>query len=162
MREIIGYYERVVKSISQRFNLVAACAIFAMMVLTCTDVVMRYFGRPIPGCFDVIRLLSVVAIAFAMAYIQVQRGHTSVELVTSHLSARSKKVVDSIAYLLSLGLFILLARESFVYARRLWLANEVFMTLKMPIFPLVYVIAIGSILLCLVLLADIIKSFKKR
>ena len=118
---------------------------------------MRFFGHPIEGAYDLVSLLAVVIIAFSMAYTQVQRGHISVSLVVSRLPKQARLVIARITSLLGLGIFILLARQSCVFAKRLWASGEVSITLETPLFPFVYLIALGAIILCLVILTDLFK-----
>ncbi|MBW2642040.1 MAG: TRAP transporter small permease, partial [Deltaproteobacteria bacterium] len=41
--------EKITPTMASRLYWVAGSAIVAMMLLTCTDVVLRYFRKPIPG-----------------------------------------------------------------------------------------------------------------
>jgi TRAP-type C4-dicarboxylate transport system permease small subunit len=161
VKSIIGQYEKIIRNASKGLHSISGGAIFAMALLTCADVIMRFLGGPIRGALDIVRFLSVITVSFAIAYAQVQKAHTSMEFVVLRLTGRSKAIVESIVYLLSLGLFVLLARQSCLFARRLWLAGEVSPTIEVPLFPLVFLIAIGASVLCLVLMADLIRSLKK-
>jgi hypothetical protein len=55
----------------------------------------------------------------------------------------------------------MIAWQSAVYGIDLRQSGEVSLTLQMPLYPIVYGIAFGCGLLALVLLMDLIKSFKK-
>ena len=46
---------------------VAWVAIVVMMLLTCADVVLRYFRKPIPGTYELVCFLGAAAVAFSMA-----------------------------------------------------------------------------------------------
>ena len=132
-----------------------------MMLLSCADVFLRLVSSPIPGTYEMVGLLGAVIIAFAMAYTSLQRGHVAVEMIYEKLPPRTQIVIDSAGSLIGAALFGMIAWQSAVYGIDLRQSGEVSLTLQMPLYPIVYGIAFGCGLLALVLLMDLIKSFKK-
>ncbi len=124
--------------VSARLNGVSAAAVVFIMLLTCADVVMRLFGRPIPGTYELVGYFGAVIVAFAMAYTFVERGHISVELLVDRLPARPRAFIEGTGYLLSAVLFGLLAWQSQVYAIDLMESGEVSLTLGIPTWPFVF------------------------
>lgn len=157
----IGHFERLIHKINRKANWIACGAVLAMTALICSDVTLRYFLRPIKGSNDIVQILSVVLVAFAMGYTLVLKRHASITLFLSHLSSRARGIVCSITNILSIGLFVVLAWRSCVLARRMWISGEVSMTIGIPIYPLIYCVALGALLLCLVLVADLFKSLRE-
>lgn len=150
--------EETIRSVCQVFHWIAGAMLMAMMCLTCADVVLRVVYRPILGTFEIVGFLGCVVVSFAIAYTTAVRGHIAVELVVSRLPPRAQAIVDSITQTVGIVLFSLVAWQSILYASDLQLAGEVSQTLKVPYFPLIYGVALGCVLICLVLLADLIKS----
>lgn len=150
--------ERSILSITQKFNWVAAAALVIMMVLTCADVILRFFRHPIPGTYEMVGLLGAIVVSFSLAHTSVMRGHISVELIVQKLPKTAQIVIDGINSLLGTALFGLITWQSMLYASNLMHTGEVSLTLQMPIHPFVYGIAVGSGMLCLVLLIDFFKS----
>jgi len=153
--------ERSVSSITRKFNWVAAAAVMAMMILTCADVILRFFRHPIPGTYEIVGLLGTIVVAFSLAHTSVMRGHISVEFIVQKLPRRAQIVIDGINSLFGVALFGLIAWQSILYASNLMHTGEVSMTLQMPIFPFVYGISIGSGILCLVLLIEFFQSLSR-
>ncbi len=60
----------------------------------------------------------------------------------------------------ALVLFALIAFQSYQYAETLKAAGTVSLTLEMPVYPFVYGVAAGCILLCPVLLMDLVLQFR--
>lgn len=143
---------------TQKFNWVAAAALVIMMVLTCADVILRFFRHPIPGTYEMVGLLGAIVVSFSLAHTSVMRGHISVELIVQKLPKTAQIVIDGINSLLGTALFGLITWQSMLYASNLMHTGEVSLTLQMPIYPFVYGIAVGSGMLCLVLLIDFFKS----
>jgi len=138
---------------------VAGAAIVAMMLLTCADVVLRLFRRPIPGTYELVSFLGAVAVSFAMALTSAEKGHIAVSVVTDLLPKRLQGILAGITGALGLLLFALIARQSFLYAENLRSAGEVSLTLQLPFYPFVYGIALSAAAVCLVLLSEMVTSF---
>ncbi len=140
---------------------IGAFSIAGMMLLTCADVVMRAAGRPIWGAVEVAGFLATIALACALPFTHVMRGHVGVDMVVRHLPERLQAVVDLITGLLATLLFILVSWRSFLYATTLKKSGEVSMTLEFPAYVFVYFIGFAFAVLSLAILLDVIYSFKK-
>jgi TRAP-type C4-dicarboxylate transport system permease small subunit len=147
--------------VAGRLNGVSAAAVVFIMLLTCADVVMRLFGRPIPGTYELVGYFGTVIVAFALAYTSVERGHISVELLVDRLPARLRNVIEGAGHLVSAVLFGLLAWQSQVYAMDLVESGEVSLTLGIPTWPFVFGLTAGCGMLSLVLLLDALRQLKR-
>ena len=74
--------------LSTKLNWVSAAAVIFIMLLTCADVVMRLFGRPIPGTYELVGYFGSVIISFGMARTSIERGHIAVNLLVDRLPPR--------------------------------------------------------------------------
>ncbi len=138
-----------------------------MMFLTVGDVVGRYlvgrlpFFQPIPGTFELTEFMLVIIVFTALGYAQVRRDHITIDVVVSRFSSRTQSVIDSITYLFSLALFSIVTWQSAAFAYRLFLERDVSGILLIPAYPFVIVVALGSLLFCLVLLVNFLCSLAK-
>ena len=139
----------------------AGAAVFAMMLLTCADVVLRFFRRPIPGTYELVAQLGGIAVAFAMAHTTAVKGHVAVSIVVSRFSARIQSIIDGVTALLGLGVFALASYKLFLMGREYQLSNHVSATLQLPLYTIVYSIAGALAVVCLVLLSTFAGHFKK-
>lgn len=149
-----------IDNLSGVFNWVAAGAILAMMLLTCADVVLRFFRHPIPGTYELVGLMGTVGASFALAYTTAQKGHIAVEFLTRRMPEKVQFIVAAAGELLSVVLFGIITWQSTVYALDLKRTREVSLTIELPVYPFVLSIAIGCCLLCLVLATDFYRSVK--
>jgi TRAP-type C4-dicarboxylate transport system permease small subunit len=147
--------------VSARLNGVSAAAVVFIMLLTCADVVMRLFDRPIPGTYELTGYFGAVIIAFALAYTSVERGHIAVELLVDRLPARPRALIEGAGHLASAALFGLLAWQSQVYALDLLESGEVSLTLGIPTWPFVFSLTAGCGVLSLVLFLDALRQMKR-
>ncbi|MDX9821884.1 MAG: TRAP transporter small permease [Syntrophales bacterium] len=153
--------DRALASASRSFNALACAALVAMMLLTFADVVLRLLRFPIPGTYELVGFLGAVGVSFALAYTSVERGHIAVDLIVRKLPKRMQLLIDGIGSIVSGCLFGLVTWQSFLYGLDLKKSGEVSLTLAMPLYPVLYGIAIGCALLCIVLLADGFQSLRR-
>jgi len=136
--------------------MVAAVAIFAMMALTCVDVFLRYFFRkPISGTYEIVALLGAVAVSFAMAHTLAKKGHVAVSLIVQLFSKRIQGVVESFISIFGIILFSLITWQSILYGIDCQRSGEVSLTLEVPFYPIIYGVALGAAIVCLVLIVDL-------
>ena len=138
-------------------NLAAGWGILGMTALTCSDVILRLFGHPILGTYDIVCFLGALVAALAMADTTLRGGHIAVEILVSRLHARSQAVIYFITHLVSLALFAVLAYQSILLGNSLHAAGEVSMTIRIPFYPVLYAISFSSWMVSLVLLVQLIQ-----
>ncbi|PKL15498.1 MAG: C4-dicarboxylate ABC transporter permease, partial [Spirochaetae bacterium HGW-Spirochaetae-5] len=68
------YLERAGKG----FNVIACVAIIIMMLLSVADVVLRLFGKPIPGAYELVGVLGTIVVSFALGFTSLEKGHIAV------------------------------------------------------------------------------------
>ena len=157
----MNIFERIATDLARKLYWVAGAAIVAMMLLTCADVILRYFRRPIPGTYELVCFFGAVAVAFAMAHTSVERGHVAVSIVVQLFPKKIQDLIESITNSLGFVLFALIAWQSMIYANDLHAYGEVSLTLQLPFYPFVYGIGFSAAAVCLVLLSDLFKSLMK-
>ncbi len=137
---------------------VVACGLIAIMVLVVAiNVVGRLlFNQPLLGTVELVELMMVIVVFFAMSYTAVKRGHVIVDLVTSRLSRRNRAILRSITFFLSAGIFAVITYRGSVnamyYAHH---PDQATTVLSVPFAFSTFVMAIGCLLLCLKLFLDV-------
>ncbi len=146
---------------ARALDMLAAAAIVAMMTLTCADVALRFFRRPITGTYEMIAFLGALAVSLAIAHTSAEKGHVAVNLVVRLLPKRAQGVVESIIALLSLTLFALIAWHTVLYGLTSQRAGEVSLTLEFSLYPIIYGVAFGTGAVCIVCLVDLFDAVLK-
>ena len=157
----MNIFEKLGYGLARKMYWVAGTAIVAMMLLTCADVVLRYFRRPIPGTYELVCFLGAVAVSFAMAHTSIEKGHVSVSFIVSLFPSRLQRLIECITICFGLFLFSLIAWQSVIYANDLHASREVSLTLELPFYPFVYGIAISAAAVSLILIFDLFKNVRK-
>ena len=140
---------------------VAGVALIAMMLFTVADMILRGLGRPVAGSYEVIGWLSATAMALALGYAQLHRGHVTIDLVVRMLGPRTRALVDAVVGLASLLLFVAVAWYVGSYGIVLHESGSLSETLKAIVYPWVYVVAVGCAGLALALLADFVRALAR-
>ena len=143
------------------FNILACAAVVAMMLLSAADVVLRIFGRPIPGTYELVGFLGALVVSFALAFTSMEKGNIAVEILVEKLPLRTRLAIDAFCNLAGAFLFCVIGFQAFIYALDIKSSGEVSPTLHIPAYPFIFGISLGCALLCLLLTADFIKSLRR-
>lgn len=136
----------------------AALMLGAMMLFAVADMVLRGFGRTVAGSYEVIGWLSAAAMALALGTVQRHKGHVAMELMVVRLGRRGRALVEALTALISLAVFAVIAWYVARYGRVLHETGSLSETLRVIVYPWVYVVAAGCVGLTLALLVDFLRS----
>jgi len=156
--------KRVFDPISSALNAVGTGVLFALMLLTVADVILRHrftINQPIPGVFELTELTMVVVVFFGLAFTASKKGHIAVDLVVAKLPHRWQGVIDSFTSLLSLGVFALIIWQSAIFAYEAVTYHEVTDILDIPIFFFRFLVPLGALVLWFQLLVSLLESLRK-
>ncbi|PIE36305.1 hypothetical protein CSA56_00610 [candidate division KSB3 bacterium] len=147
--------------LAKKLDMLAALAIVAMVCLTCADVLMRFFRRPIAGTYELVSFLGALTVSFAIAHTTAEQSHVAVSLIVRLLPQNIQRMIESVVALLGMFLFALISWQSVLYGMDCQAYGEVSLTLELPVHPIIYGIAFGAAVVCLVLLADFMDAIAK-
>jgi TRAP-type C4-dicarboxylate transport system permease small subunit len=147
--------------LARKLDMLAAVAIVAMMCLTCADVLLRLFRRPITGTYELVSFLGALAVSFALAHTTAEKSHVAVSLVVRVLPQKIQGIIEGLVSLAGIVLFALISWQSVLYGMDCQQCGEVSLTLELPVYPIIYGIAFGAAVVCLVLLADLMDAIAK-
>jgi len=151
----------LVQKVTAAANALSATCLAGMMLLTCTDVVGRALGRPVLGAVEVTGMLAAMALAFSMPYAHGARAHVGVDLVVMRLGERPRAAVDLVTGGVGTALFFVIGVQMWEYGTTMRRAGEVSMTLRIPTYPVIYLIAVAFFLFALVYGLDVVACARK-
>jgi TRAP-type transport system small permease protein len=130
----------------QRIQLwVAAAALVILMMVTVTDVFMRYlFNRPIRASLDTVEVMLLVFVFNGMAAAFFGRRHIVIDLLDGVFGPRITAVLIRIADILSVLCLGLLAWAMLLPAGQAYQYGDVKMELPIPIYAL-WIVALASL-----------------
>jgi TRAP-type C4-dicarboxylate transport system permease small subunit len=155
------FYHRALVALVMGLNTLAGFSIVFMMLVTCTDVVMRLFGHPLKGSYDLVQIAGALCIACALPYTTAVKGHVAVEFLYLKLGRRSRLVVDVVVRTILIALFAILTVQSIKYGASLHRSGEVTPTLEIPLYGVMYLIAFSCVVVALVVLFNLLNPKKE-
>ena len=116
----------------------------AMMILLVIDVISRVIGKPIQGMAEMSVFVMMVGDYLGLARCEEHKEHVSLELLRNALSARKKKVLEAINYLLAVLTVGILSYTIIQNAVFSFLSNESLEgTVELRIWPTKFIIVVG-------------------
>jgi TRAP-type C4-dicarboxylate transport system permease small subunit len=153
MRPIINKVEGICKFL----NVFAGIAITFLMLLTVTDVVLRYFRRPIIGTYEIVAFSGAIVIGFAVPLTTFLKGHMLVDFFVLKFPKKIRNTVNILTRVLGIGLFAVLGWNLIRLGMDLYRTGEVSLTLQLPFYPVAYGVGICCFVQCLVLIVHILQ-----
>jgi len=139
-----------------------AMIIFAgLILLVIAHVLMRdLFSKPILGTFDIVSLFIGTVVVFALGRCALENGHVAIDFILDRFPSRLQKYVDITVTSFTLVLFAFFSYHLSKYAYSMYLVREVSLTIKIPVYPFIYAVAVGLLLTCLVMLLQLIERIR--
>ena len=156
------YLEKYFYSVSKIMSWIASAILVMMMLLTVTDVFLRkVFSQSILGTVEVTEFLLVIVIFFSLADTERLNGHVKVDLVMSRFGERFRGIVDMVTQFVCFVLCLIITWSTLVYSGQMRISGEVSQDLWLPIYPFVYIVALGCIVLAFTLLIKFLMALMK-
>ncbi len=148
--------------LSRAMNLVGGTVLVLMMLLTVSDVILRIFWKPILGTYEMVALAGALVIGFALPKTSLDDAHVYVDFVVTSGPPKLRKTFKVITKFLGFVLFALLAANLILKGGELYRADEVTLTIHVPLFPIAYAMGFCSIVECAVLLLQMVQAASGR
>jgi len=154
--------EKLNQILNRWLLIIGGVALLALMVLATGNVLLRIFGMPFRGAYELVSFCGAVVTAFALGYTQKRKFNIVVDILSDKFPEGVKRLLDGIGYLIGLIFFGLIAWVILQWGLKIAAAGEVSETLKIVYYPFVFCVALGFAVLCLTLVIDLIGTSRKR
>ncbi|MDD5127224.1 MAG: TRAP transporter small permease [Dehalococcoidales bacterium] len=135
------------------------------MITTIMDVIGRFFHKPLPGTVEMnVLCLSSLSI-LSWAFIQMKKGHVSIDLFLNKMPPGAKHLVNSLTTTLALIFAILLSWRAIPMVLNSARTREWTDVIHLTVWPFKLLLALGVAILALQLIIDIydeLVKFRKR
>lgn len=150
--------ERVAAVLDRSLGIIGAVVLFAMMSLTFTDVILRYFfNAPMRGAQELTELMLVVTIFCGLPLVSRNDKHATTDLIDSLLTERAARVLATVIHLILSAALAGLAWLVWARAHALALSGDTTASLRIPLSPFVYLM---SSLIFITAIVHIMKAFR--
>ncbi|MDR1317837.1 MAG: TRAP transporter small permease [Spirochaetales bacterium] len=130
--------------------MLSGLAIFVMIAVTVTDIILRLFRSGITGAYDIVCLAGAAALACSLPYVTAVKGHIAIEFFYQKAGRTGRRILDSSFRLFLLVLFAFLAYRCAGYGLYLASTGQVMLTLKVPVFWLPFLLSGVFVLLIII------------
>lgn len=160
---VLNGFVKAVDAATLALSIVGQVGLFIIAPLVTADVIMRgLFHSPIPGVLEIVQALNVIIIFLSIAFVQRLKGHIKIDLVVSHMSPAQLDAFETFCWIVGLAVFSLLTWQMSIFTVESWRVREATMGLiYFPVYPIKFLIAVGSFLLCLGFIIDITRSINR-
>jgi TRAP-type C4-dicarboxylate transport system permease small subunit len=150
--------EMISRLLNKTFMVVAAVAVMSLMSLATINVVLRIFGHPYRGTYELVAYFGAIVIAFALGYSQQEKDHIVVDILSQKFPRKLNKALDGVNYFTTMIFFTVVTWQIYVWGMKILRAGEVMETLKVIYHPFIFAVAAGFGILSLALLVDFLKN----
>lgn len=144
-----------------RILLAAACIFLILTIFTAVaNMILRPFGHPITGSFELMGYGSAIITALGLGLSQEKKSHIAVDILFRHFSRTLRKRLYFAGLLLSGFFFLAVSARLFQFALDLRENGELSETLMLPFYPVAMIVSLGLLVLTMNLLYDALRLMK--
>jgi len=157
VRALASFLTGLMEPLNRKFETASAVIAGIMSIPIFLDVLSRMIlGKSIPGIIEMEEFMMILIVFLALAAVQRDKGHVSIDLLFSRFPARLRDILDISNYSVCLVVFSLMSWQTIVQV--IQKTGETSFSLGIPISIFLGVAALGTLLLTLVLLGDLLES----
>ncbi len=132
----------------------AICLLGIVLVILIDVFLRRMFHMTFVGALESVELMLIMVMFAGQAHTEINDRHVQIDILTDKLSPRTQAVLRVFVGAMSLGITFILVWQSFVMAHNMQLAGDRTGMLGLPVYPMIYLMAVGLSLLCFVLFIE--------
>lgn len=138
---------------------IAGATLLAVMLLTVLDVILRYFGWPITGIYDLVALGGSIVIGFSIPYAARRKVHVFMEMVQALQGRGLKTILMIFTRLVGLGITCLVGWNLVKLGTGFRETGEASLTVQVPFYPIAIGLGICFFIQAFVFIEDICRAF---
>lgn len=155
-------FESIITKITRALHTVSCILLFLLMFLTVADVIGRYFfNTPIKGTMEITELTVALTVFFTIGYAQIKGDHLEIDFILMKMRNKTQNILKFVIYSVVTAVLFLLTWQLFLLGADAQRANELSGDLGIPLFIVIFPVAIASIGFALSYLAAALKSLSK-
>jgi len=152
---------KIIDFLSDKLKICGAACLAGMSLLTCVDVIGRFFKHPVFGSVELVSFMGVLAAAAALPFTHQTRGHIGVEIFVRRMPEKRRLLVDVCTGIVSFAFFAVVTWRMVVYALSLKSSGEVSMNLELPEYLIIVAVAGCFLVLSAVIVKGVIETWNE-
>jgi TRAP-type C4-dicarboxylate transport system permease small subunit len=152
----------LIKRTSGILDKLAGLCIISVMLLIVTNIILRTaFDHPILGTYEIVGFLTAMGVGFALGNCALQDGHIAVSFVMERLPRKIQSFAGILVHGASLAFWASTVWYLGQYAQAMKIKGLVSPSAEIPVYPFIYLVALGLLGLCLVLFFKFLVACKE-
>jgi TRAP-type C4-dicarboxylate transport system permease small subunit len=154
---------RTLFQVGHRSVVAAGATLSLLVLLIAADVTLRrVFNNPLTFSYEIIQFGLVIVVWGSVLYSTIRERHISIDVLVSRLSENTRQVLRLTFDFISALILLLIGWQSITYAIYLRAVRLESAMLEIPIYPFVFIVALGAILAGLILLVNFVDSVRGK
>lgn len=138
-------------------DIIAGASLTFVMLLTSCDVVLRYFGMPITGTYELVSLGGAVAIGLSSPFTFWRKAHVTVDTIVEKAPGTMRKALNLLTRVMAIIIVAMVGWNCIMMGFDMLKTRTVTPTLYMPFYPVSWGLGISFFVVCLILLYQIME-----
>ncbi|MFP4084638.1 MAG: TRAP transporter small permease [Desulfonatronovibrio sp.] len=153
---MIKMFFRTVCLLNRLLLMFGAVILCLMMALATSNMVLGFLGHPVKGSYEAAGFMGALIACLALAPTQQVRGHITVDIFDRFVPRKARQILNLISQILMACFFFLIIRQLVLLGLSLKLFGELSESLRIPFYPLIFVLALGFGALVLTLIGQML------
>lgn len=136
-------------------GVISGVFLLALTLVASANIVGRTFGYPVPGTYEIVAWLAALSMGTGVAYTQAHEGHVNIDFLLNRVSVRTRAAIQVVIYALSAIMFAILVWKLYEYGLGKKASGSTSMTLRAPVYPWIYAMAVVMAATTLILLCQL-------
>lgn len=158
MRAGLGTFGKALSGVTLWISNLGQGVLMVMVLLVVTDIILRrFFNSPLSWSLEAVEFMLVIVVFFSVAYCAIKDSHVSIDVLVARFPATTRKIIDIFTHILGIALFFFMTWGVIMSGITQWKGGYITGILPVPVYPFLFVIALGSAMLALVLLMQLLE-----
>ena len=141
---------------------IACLVLVATMIMAVANMVLRPFGYPITGSFELMGFGSAIVTALGLGYSYEKKAHIAVDILFKHFSKGARKILSFLGQMVCSLFFFAISWKMSLLALNFMENGELSETLCIPFYPVTMTVALGVLILGINLFATGLKTLLSK
>lgn len=156
--QAIDRLNRISIMLNQGLAWLAACSLLLMVLVVVGNALMRIVSAPFAGTTEIVGWLAAITTAFGLGYTQVKKGYVEIDALVERFPPSLHRTIKCIMLLISTIFFAIVSWQIILYGFNVAENGNLSETMRLPFYPLIFLLSIGFAGLTLSLFVDFLKE----
>ncbi len=138
-----------------------AVSMAVVMVIIVMDVIGRFIGYALPGTFDLVETIMIIACAYSLVYCQMRDRHAKADVLLTRLPPRAQSIFQAFTTFLSIGLWGVFVWAGVVMFVSKWQRGEQTDILRISVLPFRFLWVVSLILMLIILVIRFVTKVRE-